>query len=68
MRIRTKHRWIVYLCLLAAGLACGPRCLAEEPKTCRLLLPAEEAFQQGQGAWDVRLHDGGRSASTTASW
>ena len=59
MRIRTKHRWIVYLCLLAAGLACGPRCLAEEPETCRLSLPAEEAFQQGQGAWGVRLHDGG---------
>ncbi len=59
MRIRTKHRWIVYLCLLAAGLACAPRCLAEEPETCRLSLPAEEAFQQGQGAWGVRLHDGG---------
>ncbi len=48
-----------YLCLLAAGIACGPRCLAEEPETCRLSLPADEAFQQGQGAWDVRLHDGG---------
>ena len=59
MRIRTKHRWIVYLCLLAAGLACAPRCLAEEPETCRLSLPADEAFQQGQGAWGVRLHDGG---------
>ncbi|MGO9109419.1 MAG: transglutaminase-like domain-containing protein [Thermoguttaceae bacterium] len=59
MRIRTMHGSIVYLCLLAAGLAYGHRCLAEEPETCRLLLPAEEAFQQGQGAWDVRLHDGG---------
>jgi transglutaminase-like putative cysteine protease len=39
-------------------LGCAPRCLAEEPETCRLSLRAEEAFQQGQGAWDVRLHDG----------
>ncbi len=59
MRIGTNHCWIVYLCLLAAGLACGPRCLAEEAETCRRSFPAEEAFQEGQGAWDVRLHDGG---------
>jgi len=56
---RNDFERITYLCLLAAGLACGPRCLAGESETCRLLLPAEEAFQQGQGAWDVRLHGGG---------
>ncbi|MGA2257368.1 MAG: hypothetical protein ABSG53_22145, partial [Thermoguttaceae bacterium] len=59
IQIRRRRRLIACLCLLAAGLTCGPRCLAEEPETCRLSLPAAEAFQQGQGAWDVRLHDGG---------
>ena len=59
VRIRTMHRWIVYLGLLAAGLACGPRCPAEEPETCRLLLPAEEAFQKGRRA--------GTFGSTTGS-
>jgi hypothetical protein len=59
MWIRSKHRLIAYLCLFVAGLTFGPRCLAEESETCRLFLPAEEAFQQGQGAWGVRLHDGG---------
>ena len=59
MGIRTRHWLIAYFCLLAEALVCPPSCLAEEPENCRLSLPAGEAFQQGQGAWDVRLHDGG---------
>jgi hypothetical protein len=59
MRIKPKHRWIVHVCLLVTGLACRLPCLADEPTACRLSLPAAEAFQQGQGARDVRLHDGG---------
>jgi transglutaminase-like putative cysteine protease len=55
----TKYRSITGFWLLAAVLACGSRCPAEEPETCRLSLPAPDAFQQGQGAWGVRLHDGG---------
>ena len=58
MRVSTKGRHTAYLCLLAAGLAWVSRCPAAELETRHLWLRADEAFQQGQGAWDVRLHEG----------
>jgi transglutaminase-like putative cysteine protease len=59
MEISTTYRSIAYLCLLVATFASAACCLAQEPETRRLPMLAAEAFQQGQGAWDVCLHDGG---------
>ena len=53
MEISTTYRSIAYLCLLVATFASAACCLAQEPETRRLPMLAAEAFQQGQGAWDV---------------
>jgi transglutaminase-like putative cysteine protease len=53
--------WLLLVCQLAIPLAA----LGQAPKTTeavetrRLVLRADEAFEQGQGAWGVRLADGG---------
>ena len=58
-QVRSWQRSIANLCVVAAGFAFPLWGLAEEPETCRLTSHADEAFQEGQGAWDVRLYDGG---------
>jgi transglutaminase-like putative cysteine protease len=55
-----KTRWChVLIWLVAAGMVSHPRCSAEEAESHRLVIRADEAFEQGQGAWGARLNDGG---------
>jgi len=48
---------------LAAGIAWGPRGLAEELQSRKSVVRADDAFEEGQGAWGVGLHDRGAGAS-----
>ncbi len=57
MNLRHSRHFLRTLLACLCLLATASPCLADE--TCRVTLSAAEAFQQGQGAWDVRLHDGG---------
>jgi len=59
MHVTTGGRHKAYILLVAMGLPWAPRCLAEEVQPQRLVVRADAAFQQGQGAWGVKLSDGG---------
>ena len=59
MHIRTIRWKHALIWLVAVGMAWGSRGHAQEVETRTLLLGARAAFEQGQGAWGVRLSEGG---------
>ena len=62
MHIKTTGWYHAFVWLVALGMAWVPRCHAAEAETHRFVVRADEAFEQGQGAWGVRLNDGGAVA------
>jgi len=59
MHIKTMGRYHALIWLVALGMAWDSRCPAAEAETHRLVVRADEAFEQGEGAWGVRLSEGG---------
>jgi hypothetical protein len=59
MHIKTIRRRHALIWLVAVGMAWDSRCPAAEAETHRLVVRADEAFEQGEGAWGVRLSEGG---------